>query len=56
MKKMCSMMFAAIAAAGMLFAMGGQAEQGNGKPKHLTMYVGYVEEYGMKVAEEFEKG
>ena len=36
-------MFAAIAAAGMLFAMGGQAEQGNGKPKHLTMYVGYVE-------------
>lgn len=55
MKKMCSMMFAAIAAAGMLFAMGGQAEQENGKPKHLTMYVGYVEEYGMKVAAEFEK-
>ena len=48
-------MFAAIAAAGMLFAMGGQAEQENGKPKHLTMYVGYVEEYGMKVAAEFEK-
>ena len=55
MKKMCSMMLAAIVAAGMLFAMGGQAEQGNGKPKHLTMYVGYVEEYGMKVAAEFEK-
>ena len=48
-------MFAAIAAAGMLFAMGGQAEPGNGNPKHLTMYVGYVEEYGMKVAAEFEK-
>ena len=55
MKKMCSMMLAAIVAAGMLFAMGGQAEQGNGKPKHVTMDVGYVEEYGMKVAAEFEK-
>ena len=39
--------------AGVLFA--GGSKDMSGTPKHLTMYVGYVEEYGMKVAEEFEK-
>ena len=52
MKKI-GMAFVALLFAGTIFASGGDDKPG--KPKHLTMYVGYVEEYGMKVSEEFEK-
>ena len=52
MKKI-GMAFVTLLLAGTIFASGGDDK--SGKPKHLTMYVGYVEEYGMKVAAEFEK-
>lgn len=55
MKKLYAFGLIAVITAGMIFALGGQEQQKDGKPKHLTMYVGYVEEYGMKVAQEFEK-
>ncbi|MBP3709904.1 MAG: ABC transporter substrate-binding protein [Treponema sp.] len=53
MKKIAVGVMAAALVSGLLCSCTKKSEAT--KPTHLTMYVGYVEEYGMKVAEEFEK-